>query len=77
MAGKTKDLGTLSLGELAGVIGEYPWFGAARRELCSRMLREGGNDWGIMQYADAAMYIPSREIIAGMVLSARREESAA
>ena len=37
MEGKRPDLGTLSLGDLMEVIKEYPWFGAARKELCARM----------------------------------------
>ena len=76
MEGKRPDLGTLSLGDLMEVIKEYPWFGAARKELCSRMSGIGGNDWGTVQYADAAMYIPSRELIAEMVLAAPADGSA-
>ncbi len=74
--GKRPDLGTLSLGDLMEVIKEYPWFGAARKELCARMSGIGGNDWGTVQYADAAMYIPSRELIAEMVLAAPADGSA-
>ena len=76
MEGKRPDLGTLSLGDLMEVIKEYPWFGAARKELCARMSGIGGNDWGTVQYADAAMYIPSRELIAEMVLAAPADGSA-
>ncbi len=74
--GKRPDLGTLSLGDLMEVIKEYPFFGAARKELCARMSGIGGNDWGTVQYADAAMYIPSRELIAEMVLAAPADGSA-
>ena len=76
MEGKRPDLGTLSLSDLMEVIKEYPWFGAARKELCARMSGIGGNDWGTVQYADAAMYIPSRELIAEMVLAAPADGSA-
>ena len=76
MEGKRPDLGTLSLGDLMELIKEYPWFGAARKELCARMSGIGGNDWGTVQYADAAMYIPSRELIAEMVLAAPADGSA-
>ena len=76
MEGKRPDLGTLSLGDLMEVIKEYPWFGAARKELCARMSGIGGNDWGTVQYADAAMYIPSRELIAEMVLAVPADGSA-
>ena len=56
--------------ELTGVINIYPWFGAARMELCERMSKVGGSEWGKEQYADAAMYIPSRTIIFDIVRSA-------
>ena len=39
------DIHTLTLDELAGVVNLYPWYGAARVELCSRMSRMG-EDWG-------------------------------
>ena len=52
------DLKRLSLDELTGVINLYPWFGAARKELCDRMIRMGGDDWGEEQFSDAAMYVP-------------------
>ena len=36
---------TLTLDELAGVVNLYPWYGAARVELCRRMALMG-EDWG-------------------------------
>ena len=53
-----KDLKALTMDQLTGVINTYPWFGAARRELCERMSRMGGDRWGKEQYADAT--IPTR-----------------
>ena len=58
-----RTIGSLTMEELAGVITLYPWFGAARRELCERMAKAGGSEWGKAQYADAAMYIASRTIV--------------
>ena len=58
-----RNIGSLTMEELAGVITQYPWFGAARRELCERMAKAGGSEWGKAQYADAAMYIASRTIV--------------
>jgi tetratricopeptide (TPR) repeat protein len=60
------DLRTLTMDELAGVVNLYPWFGAARQELCVRMSRVGGKEWGDAQYADAAMYVVDRSIISGL-----------
>lgn len=67
------DLKRLSLDELTGVINLYPWFGAARKELCDRMIRMGGDDWGEEQFSDAAMYVPEPGRISGMLHSASRE----
>ena len=63
-------LKSLTMDELTGVINVYPWFGAARRELCERMSKVGGSEWGREQYADAAMYIPSRSIVFEIMRSA-------
>ena len=70
----TRDLTELTMDELTGVITLYPWFGAARRELCERMSKVGGSEWGKGQYADAAMYIASRTIVSDIVRSTRKED---
>ena len=70
----THNLKSLTMDELAGVINQYPWFGAARRELCERMSKLGGSEWGREQYADAAMYMASRTIVFDIVRSSRRED---
>ena len=36
----------LTMNELTGVIKAFPWFGAARVELCERMSKMGGGEWG-------------------------------
>ena len=69
-----RNLADLSMDELTGVITLYPWFGAARRELCERMSKIGGSEWGKKQYADAAMYIASRTIVSDIVRSTRQED---
>lgn len=68
------DLRKLSMEELAGVVSLYPWFGGARMELCRRMAAAGGDSWGKEQYADAAMYLPSRKKIAGILRGASRAD---
>jgi len=65
------DLKKLNLDELVGVVNLYPWFGGARKELCERMLKVGGDGWGEAQYADAAMYVASRGKISDMLRSSR------
>ena len=65
------DLKKLNLDELVGVVNLYPWFGAARKELCQRMNRMGGDAWGVAQYADSALYIGSRGILSGMLRAGR------
>ena len=64
----------MTMDELAGVIKTWPWFGAARMELCERMSKVGGSEWGKEQYADAAMYIASRTIVSDLVRAARETD---
>ena len=64
------DIHSLTLDELAGVVNLYPWYGAARVELCRRMARMG-EDWGEAQYAAEALYIPDRGKLALLVRRAR------
>ena len=61
------ELGTLTMDELAGVVHLYPWFASARKELCQRMSRLGGDDWGVEQYAEEALYIGDRRKVAALV----------
>ena len=61
------DLGSLTMDELAGVVHLYPWFASARKELCSRMSRLGGDDWGVEQYAEEALYIGDRRKVAALL----------
>ena len=58
------DIKTLNLEELNGVVSIYPWFGAARKELCLRMSELGEGAWSDEKYAEAALYLGSRRIIA-------------
>ena len=48
------DFKSISLQELSALVNRYPWFAAARKELC---MRTG-------QYADAALYVFDRAILA-------------
>ncbi len=65
------DIKKLTLDELAGVVNLYPWFGGARKELCERMSSMGGDGWGEAQYADAAMYVGSRDKLSDMMRASR------
>lgn len=62
------DIKKLNIDELIGVVSIYPWFGGARRELCERMRHMGGT-WGEAQFADAALYVADRELLADVVRS--------
>ena len=68
------DLRSLTMDELTGVINLYPWFGGARKELCVRMAKVGGSEWGKAQYSDAAMYVASRSLVSDIIRSAREED---
>ena len=61
---------TLLLDELVGVVNLYPWYGAARVELCRRMAGMG-EDWGEEQYAVEALYIPDRGKISSLIRKGR------
>ena len=63
------DIKRLTIDELVGVVNLYPWYGGARKELCLRMSRAGDAAWGTEQYADAAMFLPSRAILSDMLRS--------
>ena len=65
------DIRKLNLDELVAVVSLYPWFGAARMELCSRMAAMGEELMSEDQFADAAMYLPSRRKIADKIRDAR------
>ena len=69
-----RNIKSLTMDELTGVIKAFPWFGAARIELCERMSKMGGGEWGKEQYADAALYIASRTIISDIVRSSRKND---
>ena len=69
-----RNIKSLTMDELTGVIKAFPWFGAARIELCERMSKMGGGEWGKEQYADAALYVASRTIISDIVRSSRKND---
>ena len=70
------DLGSLTMDELAGVVHLYPWFASARKELCSRMSRLGGENWGVEQYAEEALYIGDRRKVAALLRTGRKADYA-
>ena len=63
------DIHTLTLDELAGVVNLYPWYSAARVELCRRMSQMGGDSWGEAQFAAEALFVPDRTILSDMLRS--------
>ena len=67
-------LKTLTMDELAGVVNLYPWYGAARKELCRRMAGIGADSWGINQFADQAMYVGDRGLIADIMRSGNAKD---
>ena len=65
------DIKSLNLEELNGVVSLYPWYGGARMELCRRMRELGDGAWSDERYAEAALYIASRSMVAKMLRSGR------
>ena len=66
------DIHSLNLEELSGVVDMYPWYGAARMELCSRMLEMGALSEG--QISATALYVGSRKIIYNLLKAGRKED---
>ncbi|MBR1522131.1 MAG: hypothetical protein IJ627_00475 [Bacteroidales bacterium] len=56
------DIHSLTLDELSGVVNLYPWYGAARIELCRRM----GQAWSAEEFAAHALYVADRGKIASL-----------
>ncbi len=68
MAEGSIDLKRLTTDELSGVVNIYPWFGAARKELCERMAAVAGTEErGGKLFADAALHIPCRKKLADIL----------
>lgn len=59
------DIHKLNLEELSGVISMYPWYGAARRELCARMARNGA--LSDMLIRESAMYMGSTKVLSDLL----------
>ena len=70
MVGSAIDIHTLLMDELAGVVNLYPWYGAARVELCRRMARMG-EDWGEEQFAEQALFVPERGKVSALFRDTR------
>ena len=70
MVGSAIDIHTLLMDELAGVVNLYPWYGAARVELCRRMARMG-EDWGEEQFAEQAHFVPERGKVSALFRDTR------
>ena len=68
------DLRSLNIDELTGVVNLYPWYGAARKELCMRIAKYGGKVWGEHDYATNALYVGSRRIISDIVRSSKTRD---
>ena len=61
----------LTVEELAGVVNIYPWFGAARAELCGRLGAEGcGSDGGRL-LSESALYVPCRRRLSAIIAADR------
>ncbi|MBP5675681.1 MAG: hypothetical protein J6W94_01560 [Bacteroidales bacterium] len=60
------DIHRLTLDELAGVVNLYPWYGAARVEMCRRMLSDG---WGEGEIASQALFVADRRKLSAIARS--------
>ena len=69
MVGNHISLQALTLDELTGVVNLYPWFAAARMELCKRMFALGPDAWTEEEFAAQALYVADRGRFSAMVRS--------
>ena len=67
-------LKNLNLDELAGVVNLYPWFGAARKELCIRLSQAEGRGISETDLATNALYLGSRRIFSDIVRAAKTHD---
>jgi len=63
------DIKAITLDELVGVVNLYPWYGAARVELCRRMCAMG--DWSREQFASEALYVADRSKLSALLKGSR------
>ena len=70
------DLKKLSVEELAGVVNLYPWFGNARKELCSRLMAMGDDETAMSALADASFYVSSRKSLVKLYRERRHADCA-
>ena len=66
------DIHALTLDELVGVVNLYPWYGAARVELCRRMSAMGTEGSDEREYAAEALFVQDRGKLAALVRRARQ-----
>ena len=66
------DLPSLTLDELTGVVNLYPWFSAARMELCRRMFAMGENAWSPEEFGAQALYMADRSKFSDLVRGRRQ-----
>jgi hypothetical protein len=66
------DIHALNLDELTGVVNLYPWYAAARLELCRRMFAMGENAWSEEEFAAQALYVADRGKFSDLVRGIRR-----
>ena len=70
------DLHSLNLDELTGVVNLYPWFAAARMDLCRRMFAMGENAWTLEEFAAQALYVADRSKFSDLIRGKRQVDCA-
>ena len=70
------DLHSLNLDELTGVVNLYPWFAAARMDLCRRMFAMGENAWTLEEFAAQALYVADRSKFSDLIRGKRHVDCA-
>ena len=76
MVGNHISLQSLTLDELTGVVNLYPWYAAARMELCKRMFALGPDAWTEEEFAAQALYVADRGWFSTLVRSGAKGDFA-
>ena len=70
------DLHALTLDEVTGVVNLYPWYAAARMELCRRMFAMGEAAWSEDEFATQALYVADRSKFSELIRGGRSVDCA-
>ncbi len=67
------DLGRLTLDELMGMVNIYPWFAAARLELCGRLAKIDRN-WALRYLSESSLYVADLSKVSDLLRKGKEDD---